>query len=829
MNSNNKYLLELQNLKKSIEEIEDKEKELLLTHENSPVIFEIYKKEQLANLRNMIQEKVLCALNNGKNPKKKIRAELKNTVKFKELLEKTLKENEKFNNLMSASSFEDIKDLKSSDVSKIIEREFNQENKRKFKEIEEQIIKILKNIDVDELLEPYFDKMVNNIKEQIDLYFKTEKDICFQETYSYWDHYYHNFSEYVSLKEEPNKYFERQLDDYNLDKFIISFVSDNDFLTEYVLDYFYEAIDILWIYDYSELSFAQDEVIEAICNSFIEHDLLSSVEAIFDKNYIISLLKENPHYSSFIKNYEYLEKELPNMILTRIPEKYQDLFPSTRKIQRHFVLHLGPTNSGKTWSALNILKTKSNGVYLGPLRLLAFEKFEELNEQGYPCSLKTGEEQILTKNAIFTSSTIEMADFTQHYDCAIIDEGQMIADTQRGGAWTNAILGLMAKEIHVCAAPEAKDLLIRIIQECNDTWEIIEHERKNELKMDTVPFEFPKSVQKGDALILFSKRDVHAVASELTAKGIKCSIIYGALPYDVRQHEAQRFNKGETDVVVATDAIGMGLNLPIRRVIFLKTEKFDGVEKRNLKIKEYKQIAGRAGRYGIFEEGLFWVYGDRKERRKVKERINLPDKQLELATVTFPENILRINAKISNILKKWQEMTVNTGYIKQDVENQIILAEELEKITNDKYLIQSFISFNFDLKDPEIKEVWLNIFKSELKEETYKIPIDLKFYIQEENSKNKYSLQQLEFDFKVCDLLYQYYSKFNEEYIQQILDIKHVISKEIMKLLSEQKLEKRTCKYCGEELPWNYPYGMCSDCYEAQYGYRNYDWDDDYF
>lgn len=71
MNSNNKYLLELQNLKKSIEEIEDKEKELLLTHENSPVIFEIYKKEQLANLRNMIQEKVLCALNNGKNPKKK--------------------------------------------------------------------------------------------------------------------------------------------------------------------------------------------------------------------------------------------------------------------------------------------------------------------------------------------------------------------------------------------------------------------------------------------------------------------------------------------------------------------------------------------------------------------------------------------------------------------------------------------------------------------------------------------------------------------------------------------------------------------------------------
>ena len=83
-------------------------------------------------------------------------------------------------------------------------------------------------------------------------------------------------------------------------------------------------------------------------------------------------------------------------------------------------------------------------------------------------------------------------------------------------------------------------------------------------------------------LIVFSKRSVYAVAAELQEKNIKCSIIYGALPYDVKQSEAEKVNKGMTDVVVATDAIGMGLNLPIKRIIFMEIEKFDGKIQRKL-------------------------------------------------------------------------------------------------------------------------------------------------------------------------------------------------------------------------------------------------------
>ena len=112
---------------------------------------------------------------------------------------------------------------------------------------------------------------------------------------------------------------------------------------------------------------------------------------------------------------------------------------------------------------------------------------------------------------------------------------------------------------------------------------------------DRISSDFTKEARRGTAFIVFSRKDVHAVAGELQRKGFRCSVIYGALPYDVRRNEVKRYVNGETDIVVATDAIGMGLNLPIERVIFLTTEKFDGTQQRPLTPTEIKQIAGRAG------------------------------------------------------------------------------------------------------------------------------------------------------------------------------------------------------------------------------------------
>ena len=232
------------------------------------------------------------------------------------------------------------------------------------------------------------------------------------------------------------------------------------------------------------------------------------------------------------------ERRLRAALVTAIPEHYRDLYPLARSMRRRFILHLGPTNSGKTHESTGRLRGARHGIYLGPLRLLAAEQFEEMNLNDVPCSLVTGEEQIHIPGSRVQSSTVEMADLSTRYDVAVIDECQMITDRERGGAWTAAILGLCADEIHACASPDAEQLLTQIIRDCGDELEIVRHHRMVPLEVDATAFRFPESVRRGDALIVFSKSRVHAVAAELNRQGWRVSLIYGALPPDVRRDQA---------------------------------------------------------------------------------------------------------------------------------------------------------------------------------------------------------------------------------------------------------------------------------------------------
>src|SRR5699024_8029502 len=155
-------------------------------------------------------------------------------------------------------------------------------------------------------------------------------------------------------------------------------------------------------------------------------------------------------------------------------------------------------------------------------------------------------------------------------------------------AWTRAILGVQAPEVHLCAAPEAGDLLVRLVQSCGDSYEIVHHHRKTPLVCMNRTADYTRA-QPGDALITFSTVGVLSVAEELRQAGKQAAILYGALPSATRRRQMEGFLAGEMQYVVATDAIGMGLNLPIRRVIFLDTGKFDGVERRELKPQEIQQ------------------------------------------------------------------------------------------------------------------------------------------------------------------------------------------------------------------------------------------------
>ena len=155
------------------------------------------------------------------------------------------------------------------------------------------------------------------------------------------------------------------------------------------------------------------------------------------------------------------------------------------------------------------------------------------------------------------AATAEKLDLGQPYDVAVIDECQMIADRQRGYAWTRAILGVQAPEVHLCAAPEARDLLVRLVQSCGDSYEIVHHHRKTPLVCMNRTVDYTRA-QPGDALITFSKVGVLSVAEELRQAGKQAAILYGALPYATRRRQMEGFLAGEMQYVVATDAIGMG-------------------------------------------------------------------------------------------------------------------------------------------------------------------------------------------------------------------------------------------------------------------------------
>ena len=316
---------------------------------------------------------------------------------------------------------------------------------------------------------------------------------------------------------------------------------------------------------------------------------------------------------------------------------YPDSFEAARQLGRRVTLYLGPPNSGKTYAAFERLAQAVSapgrsqadtapsggsrdpgslrggtvcGAYLAPLRLLALEGRDRLVGRGVPCSLLTGEESVPADNARSISSTIEMADTREPVDVAVIDEAQMLFDSSRGWAWTQAICGVPARELIIIASAYAAPAIERLLALCGERPERRVFERKQQVQLMSAPVPMAH-LQAGDAVVAFSRRDVLMLRDQIAGTGgsggHRVSVIYGALPPEVRRREAERFAVGASDVLVATDAIGMGLNLPIRRVLFSTLEKFDGVGDRTLNVSEVHQIAGRAGRYGLHDEGFVSV------------------------------------------------------------------------------------------------------------------------------------------------------------------------------------------------------------------------------
>lgn len=252
-------------------------------------------------------------------------------------------------------------------------------------------------------------------------------------------------------------------------------------------------------------------------------------------------------------------------------------YPAARAIRRKLILHVGPTNSGKTYNALCALARARNGAFAGPLRLLATEVYNRFHagtiggltpDTPRVCNLITGEERrIHDPFAGLESCTVEMMNLSKRFDVVVIDEIQMIGDPNRGSAWTAALLGVKADEIHLCGEPSVVDLIKRIGKECGDEVIVKEYQRLSPLRVAkrSLQGKYDK-VQRGDCVVTFSRNNIFAVKKIIEQQtGLRVAVAYGGLPPEVREEQAKGFNNadqpGGYDVMVASDAIGMGLNL----------------------------------------------------------------------------------------------------------------------------------------------------------------------------------------------------------------------------------------------------------------------------
>ncbi|QED47831.1 DEAD/DEAH box helicase [Cytobacillus dafuensis] len=557
---------------------------------------------------------------------------------------------------------------------------------------------------------------------------------------------------------------------------------------------------------------------EYLANSFIQNlqhefitDLLKLAKIPFDPEKHNEILLNDLSERERIRAEELAEverkkEEEKRMIDDIFGQEYQ---PSVERNIR-YVLHIGETNTGKTHRALEKMKAAQSGLYLAPLRLLALEVYDKLNEEGTLCSLKTGEEEKLIPEARHVSSTVEMFHEKDFYDCIVIDESQMITDKDRGFSWYKAITKANAAEVHIIGSQNAKEMILQLLGESNI--ELNEYHRDIPLEVEKREFKFSR-VEKGDALICFSRKRVLETASRLENSGHSVSMIYGSMPPETRKKQVHRFIKGETSIIVATDAIGMGLNLPIRRVVFLENEKFDGEKRRVLTSQEVKQIAGRAGRKGIYNVGkvAFTSNINRMWNLLISEDKPIRTFAVAPTSIVF-ERFQNYYRDLEKFFELWEKFESPKGTKKAALLEERILYEKIRGTDieakfsiNDLY---SFLHLPFSKKEPDLiwqweKTMYALIHNTELPEPQIK----------------KRNLEELELTYKAIGLhllfLYRLDRRTEAIYWERI---REEISDQVhTRLKTDVKKLAKKCRSCGKQLHWDHKFQICDPCFERKY------------
>ncbi len=522
---------------------------------------------------------------------------------------------------------------------------------------------------------------------------------------------------------------------------------------------------------------------------------------------------------------EELLKRQRQMLLARTIRDFKNLFPLARSMKRELILHIGPTNSGKTYEALQALKKADTGYYLAPLRLLALEGYEDLNANGVDASLITGEEQLINEEATHISSTIEMLNFDVDVDVCVIDEVQMLDDRDRGWAWANAIIGAPAKKIIMTGSINAREAIVELATYLGEKLTIIEFERKNPLKLLTSATAIA-DVMPATAIIAFSRKDVLRLKQNFS-KNFKVSVVYGNLSPEVRREEARRFREKETDILIATDAIAMGMNLPIKTILFSKVIKFDGEKERFLTPSEIHQISGRAGRYGLNEVGYVGALKSdalhviEKNISKPAKPVDIPFKVMaNLDHIRLVGSILEENS-LAKILEFFVEnMKFNGPFTAANIETMLEAARIVDGYAIDIAQKYHLASAPLTLKSPYIMASFERyVHKIEQKEPIVYLPPEMK-------SDFASTMEELlEIEDRVKEItLYLWLSYRFSDYFIDADNARHfrgVLNRYIENSLKNSHFVPR-CRICTKPLPINSNFAICQSCFRKNHKKNNF-------
>tara|TARA_B100001123_G_scaffold33482_1_gene34875 strand:+ start:99 stop:2579 length:2481 start_codon:yes stop_codon:yes gene_type:complete len=352
---------------------------------------------------------------------------------------------------------------------------------------------------------------------------------------------------------------------------------------------------------------------------------------------------------------------------------------------------LGPTNTGKTFLAIETMLSFNSGMIGFPLRLLAREVYDKVIKKCDPSSvaLITGEEKIIPLNAKYFLCTVESMPVDKKLEFVGIDEIQMCNDHERGHIFTNRLLNLRGEKQTMFMGSHT---MKKILSHLNEKIEFINKERYSKLSYSG--HKKISRIERKSAIIAFSTEEVYAIAELLRRQKGGSAIVMGSLSPKTRNSQVSLYQSGDVDYLVATDAIGMGINMDLNNVYFSNLKKFDGKKLRRLNLSEIGQIAGRAGRY--MNDGNFGVTGD-------VQNINIDD--IELIENHKFESINNIFWRNSELNFKNSKNLINSldEKPKKDWLRRINECED-EKVL--KYLINNENEINIKNDEKNLKLLW---------------------------------------------------------------------------------------------------------------------------